>query len=47
MTAPVTGEPRRLAVRILCEVWIACLDRIRWRPARIPAPLYARLEAHL
>lgn len=29
------------------RVAIACLGRTRWRPARIPAALHARLEAHL
>jgi acyl-CoA thioester hydrolase len=27
------------------RVTLACLDRSNWRPARIPAPLYARMEA--
>jgi acyl-CoA thioester hydrolase len=29
------------------RVAIACLGRAHWRPARIPAALHARLEAHL
>jgi acyl-CoA thioesterase FadM len=27
------------------RVTLACLDRSNWRPARIPAPLYVRMEA--
>jgi acyl-CoA thioester hydrolase len=27
------------------RVTLACLDRSNWRPARIPAPLYTRMEA--
>jgi acyl-CoA thioesterase FadM len=26
------------------RVTLACLDRLNWRPARIPAPLAARME---
>ena len=29
------------------RVSIACIDRARWRPARIPAGLYARMETEL
>jgi len=32
------------AVLTEARVTLACLDRIRWRPARIPAPLAACLE---
>jgi len=31
-------------VLVDARVTLACLDRVNWRPARIPAPLVARME---
>jgi acyl-CoA thioester hydrolase len=31
---------------VRARIALACVDRATWRPARIPAPLAARLEAH-
>jgi acyl-CoA thioester hydrolase len=44
----VAQETRRAeAILTSARVAIACLDRARWRPARIPAALAARLESQL
>ncbi len=41
-----TQDVRRGAeVLVEARVTLACLDRVNWRPARIPAPLAARMEA--
>ena len=47
------GRARMIAVQevrrgdevlVDARVTLACLDRLKWRPARIPAPLAARME---
>jgi len=47
------GHARMIAVQevrrgdevlVDARVTLACLDRLKWRPARIPAPLAARME---
>jgi acyl-CoA thioester hydrolase len=35
---------RGTEVLVDARVTLACLDRVNWRPARIPAPLAARME---
>jgi acyl-CoA thioester hydrolase len=36
------GDERLVSARVT----LACLDPARWRPARIPAPVAQRMEAH-
>jgi acyl-CoA thioester hydrolase len=36
------GDERLVTARVT----LACLDPARWRPARIPAPVAQRMEAH-